>query len=148
MVHFKGTLLGYTFTVHLYGTLVLYTFRVHFSFERPQLPRYWGLVLWQPTSRTTCWARAEGRGFSSFTDIGSFNVIEVLSTVQFSPSSLPFCNSLLYRSGRSKSQPIVIVFHPLWTLCLVCSYGIFFDQTQSSPESGGKAVSCRCAVRR
>ena len=44
MVHFKGTLLGYTFTVHLYGTLLRYTFRVHFSFERPQLPRYGGLV--------------------------------------------------------------------------------------------------------
>ena len=30
--------------VHFYGTLFGYTFRVHFSFKRPQLPRYGGLV--------------------------------------------------------------------------------------------------------
>ena len=45
MVHFYGTLLGSTFRVHFYGTLLRYSFRVHFSFERPQLPRYGGLVL-------------------------------------------------------------------------------------------------------
>ena len=44
-VHFYGTFLGFTFTVHFYGTLLGYTFRVHFSFERPQIPRYGGLVL-------------------------------------------------------------------------------------------------------
>ena len=44
MVHIYGIFLGYTFGVLLYGTLLGYTFRVHFSFERPQLPRYGGLV--------------------------------------------------------------------------------------------------------
>ena len=32
--------------VHFYGTLLGYTFSVHFSFKRPQLPRYGGLVIY------------------------------------------------------------------------------------------------------
>ena len=88
----------------MYGTLLEYTFRVHFSFERPQLPRYGGLVLcyvhvfhcyrsargeshdWDSVSyasgNSDCCSCGSQSFFSSLRWVSDWNRLEVVSTVE------------------------------------------------------------------